>query len=170
MCHSCTRGIARLHSRRIGEHALSLRDVPANCKLSAIYDNSIASICRTCAVHKRSRPFAINCRPPAISCSLTIRLSKFESPRRDLVSYRRGERHEVELARDLPVGSRMGFGCDARQRKKLQSQCAMATGSYKSLATLFLASRHSIGAARLTPSGPCGYSCPRDQTGAAGGG
>jgi hypothetical protein len=100
----------------------------------------------------------------AKTCSLTTPLSKLESPRRNLARCRTGETHEVELAKELPVGSRVDLDCDARQRKKLQSQCAMATGSNGGLAALFLASRHSLGATRLTPSGPCGYSCPRDQT------
>jgi hypothetical protein len=66
-------------------------------------------------------------------------LLKFESSRTDLARCRTGKKHEIALARDLPVGSRVDFDCDARQRKILQSQCAMATGSNKFLAALYLA-------------------------------
>jgi hypothetical protein len=82
-------------------------------------------------------------------------LSKPESPRRDLARRRTGETHEVELARELPVGSRVGFDCDASQRKKLQSQCAMSTGSNEFLAALFLVPCYGFGAPRLASSSPC---------------
>ena len=62
------------------------------------------------------------------------------------------EKHEVELARDLPVGSRTGVDCDARQRKKLQSQCALATGSNKGLA-LWCSTRSCISSFMRSASG-----------------
>ena len=50
-------------------------------------------------------------------------LSKTESPRKDLARCRAGEKYEVESARELPVGSRTGFGTErAAEIKRLVEQ------------------------------------------------